>query len=414
MTQILQDILNIDKSKECIKFLVKRVQSANYRGVQISQHNRYTQNEILIILQEIYNLCGKKLLQIRTTDLSKRPQNINGEEMYAQLTHNIASKMGRCTQDSLCKNIFVDMHRMGLINRFNAKKRALNSFENGSKKYIALTQLAIELLLAKDIFTQNILYTRALESLMNGFGEEILQIILELNKPYLTIYELLFFGTFVYQTLDSHIYEREEIIEFIEEFRTLSKFSQKFLIEKIKAYCNPLNSSGDKTQKRDFHNWINETQQILTLLTQMAYFEWNKKEEKLYIRIGKEGIYENSAKLKRSLVQKQCYFTEHNVAKTKGFELHHIVPLCFAKNRLEFQIFDNWQNLVYIDAYSHAQITQNSNANVLLSFNNNDAIFTDFNNNKVCCENDINIKYGTDKQNLMLTYNQQLLFAKET
>ncbi|WP_231860237.1 hypothetical protein [Helicobacter himalayensis] len=58
------------------------------------------------------------------------------------------------------------------------------------------------------------------------------------------------------------------------------------------------------------------------------------------------------------------------------------------KNRLEFQIFDNWQNLVYIDAYSHAQITQNNNANVLLSFNNNDAIFTDFNNNKVCCEND--------------------------
>lgn len=114
MTQILQDILKIDESKECIKFLVKRVQSENYRGVQISQHNRYEQKEILIILQEIYNLCGENYLQIRTTDLSKRPQNINGEEMYAKLTHNIASKIGRCTQDSLRKNIFCRYAQNGL------------------------------------------------------------------------------------------------------------------------------------------------------------------------------------------------------------------------------------------------------------------------------------------------------------
>ncbi|MDY5557360.1 restriction endonuclease subunit R [Helicobacter sp.] len=409
MTQILQDILKIDESKECIKFLVKRVQSENYRGVQISQHNRYEQKEILIILQEIYNLCGENYLQIRTTDLSKRPQNINGEEIYAKLTHNIASKIGRCTQDSLRKNIFVDMHRMGLINRFNAKKKALSPFENGMKKYIALTPLAIELLSAKDIFTRNILYTRALESLMNGFGEEILQIALELNNPYLTIYELLFFGTFVYQTLDSHIYTREEIIEFIKEFRALSKFPQKLVMEKIKAYCNPSNFSGDKTHKRDFHNWINETQQILTLLAQMAYFEWNRKEQRLYIRVGRESVYANNVKLKRSLVQKQHYFTQHNVVKTKGFELHHVVPLCFAKTRNEFLILDDWQNLVYIDAYSHAQITQNNNANVRLSFDENDAIFTDFNDNSVCCKNNTNIKYDLSKQEIMFDYNQKLL-----
>lgn len=409
MTQTLQDILNIDESKECIKFLVKRVQSENYRGVQISQHNRYTQKDIFIILQEIYDICGEELLQIRTTDLSKRPFNIEGEESYAQLTNNIAKKIGRCTQDSLRKNIFVDMHRMGLINRFNAKKKALSPFENGNKKYIALTKLAIELLSTRDIFMQNIFYTRALESLMKGFGEEILQIILELNKPYLEIYELLFFGTFVYQALDSHIYERKEIIEFIKEFRTLSKFSKRSLIEKIKVYCNPSNFSGDKTSKRDFDNWINETQQILTLLVQMAYFEWNKKEQRLYIRVGRESIYEDNAKLKRSLVQKQHYFTQHNIAKTKGFELHHIVPLCWAKNRNEFFILDDWQNLVYIDAYSHAQITQNNNANVLLSFDENDAIFKDFNNNVVRCENDTNIKYDLSKQKIMYDYNQKLL-----
>lgn len=156
MDKILQEILQIDSSRECINFLVKRVQSDNYRGLQISQHNRYTQKEILVILQEIYGLCGDRLLQIRTSDLSKRPYNIEGEEKYAELTTKIASKLGRCTQDSLRKNIFVDLHRMGLIDRFNAKKKQLNPFDNGTKKYIALTKFGIDFLQSTDIFTQNL------------------------------------------------------------------------------------------------------------------------------------------------------------------------------------------------------------------------------------------------------------------
>ena len=84
----MQEILQIDSSRECIKFLVKRVQSDNYRGLQISQHNRYTQKEILVILQDIYELCSNTLLQIRTSDLSKRPYNIEGEEKYAELLAN--------------------------------------------------------------------------------------------------------------------------------------------------------------------------------------------------------------------------------------------------------------------------------------------------------------------------------------
>ena len=141
-----------------------------------------------MILQEIYELCGDTLLQIRTSDLSKRPYNIEGEEKYAELTTKISSKLGRYTQDSLRKNIFVDLHRMGLIDRFNAKKKQLNPFDNGTKKYIALTDFGIEFLQSTDIFTHNLLFTRALENLMQGFGEEILHIILELESNYLTLF----------------------------------------------------------------------------------------------------------------------------------------------------------------------------------------------------------------------------------
>ena len=50
MVTILQEISQIDPSKECLKFLAKRLQSKDYRGIQISQHNRYTKKEILVIL----------------------------------------------------------------------------------------------------------------------------------------------------------------------------------------------------------------------------------------------------------------------------------------------------------------------------------------------------------------------------
>lgn len=388
------------------------MQSDNYRGLQISQHNRYTQKEILVILQEIYGLCGDRLLQIRTSDLSKRPYNIEGEEKYAELTTKIASNLGRCTQDSLRKNIFVDLHRMGLIDRFNAKKKQLNPFDNGTKKYIALTKFGIDFLQSTDIFTQNLFFTRALENLMQGFGEEILSIILELDKHYLTRDEVLFFATFLYQKLDSKTYNRSDIISLIRDYRTLSKFQKQALNEKIKSYCEPKNFSGDKTQKRDFHNWINETQQILSLLTQMAYFEYNEHDVKLYIRTGTYGIYEDNTKLKRSIKEKYLYFKKHNITKEKGFELHHIVPLCLATSRAEFQVIDKWENMVYIDAFSHAKITQNNNANMRLSFENDNANFSDFNDCIVHCENHTNIKYDTEKQELMLDYNKRILDSK--
>ena len=77
----------------CVNFLMNRIQSNSYRQIHISQHNRYMQCEVFVILQEIYNLVRLEPMQIRTEDLSKRPQNIVGEELYAQLTDNIYERI---------------------------------------------------------------------------------------------------------------------------------------------------------------------------------------------------------------------------------------------------------------------------------------------------------------------------------
>ncbi|GAA9658509.1 hypothetical protein VN0526_00150 [Helicobacter pylori] len=71
---------------------------------------------------KIFTSLSFPLLQILTTDMSKRPSNIIGEEVYAKVVDNICKsemlqdnlgKKNQVTQDSLRKNLFVDMHRMG-------------------------------------------------------------------------------------------------------------------------------------------------------------------------------------------------------------------------------------------------------------------------------------------------------------
>ncbi|GAA9837615.1 hypothetical protein VN0558_02470 [Helicobacter pylori] len=158
------------------------------------------------------------LLQIRTTDMSKRPSNIIGEEIYAKVVDNICKsemsqdnlgKKNQVTQDSLRKNLFVDMHRMGLIERYNKNKKPTNPYIQSNIKYISLTPLAIEFLNAQDLLRKNFCYTQALENLLQGFGAECREVMIELDNHYLDIEEMMFFVTF----LNIENFTRSEIIE---------------------------------------------------------------------------------------------------------------------------------------------------------------------------------------------------------
>ena len=100
--------------------------------------------------------------------------------------------------------------------------------------------------------------------------------------------------------------------------------------------------------------------------------------------------------------------------KKEGFELHHVVPLCWAKNEIEFSTLDNWQNLVYIDAYSHAKITQNNNRNVVLGFIDDDACFKDFVGKSIICSFGNQISYSVVDKPKMLAYNNVLLNGLNT
>ncbi len=401
-----QTLLNIDVSKECFKFLADRIAIDDYRGIQCSQHNRYDMDFIFTMVDELYKIAGTNKIVIRTTDIKKRPVNLPEEADYAVYVDNLSKKLGRCTQDSVRKNLFVDLHRMGLIERYKPDGTKLTPYETGTKKYVRVSELGLDFINREHtLLERKLRYTRAIDTLTKGLADELLAIV-ELDGT-ITETEFQFFFSFCAEELNGHIYTITELIEYIKEFRRLSRYQQEFAIGTVKEYCTPNTFWGDKKNKRDFHNWLNETQQIFMLMSQTAYYELDGNA--LSIRIGKDGVYENKEKFVRSKAEKEKYFKEHSVNKTKGFELHHIVPLCWAKNALEFATLDVWQNLIYIDGYKHSIITQSGNQHVKLDFDGDNMTFTDFTGDEVYCKKDVNVLYDASNKVLMLTYNKDLL-----
>ncbi|WP_441725249.1 restriction endonuclease [Helicobacter pylori] len=266
MLDITAQLKNIDPHKKCLQFLGDRVLSGNYRGWHLSQHNRYDQNKICVILEEIYKIVGNGLMQI------------HGEKQYEELVKNVNKILGIGTEYSLRKNFFVDMHRMGLIDRYGVNKEKLHPYERSNHiKYIGLATLGLKLVEAHPKGGQGAskpYYDEGLKNLgLYDFGERCLEIMDSLKTPYLTEYESMFFATAL--NLDTNT-----IAKYIDEFRLLDEYQYSSVIGLVRNYCNPDHFSGDKSNKRDFGNWQNETQQIFSLLAQIMPFEYNNFEIK--------------------------------------------------------------------------------------------------------------------------------------
>jgi len=405
---IREELISIDPSKECLRFLGERIVSDNYRGIQLSQQNRYDVIVVTTMLVEFFNLAKAQRMFIRTTDLSKRAYNLPEEAQYAEYVNNLSIKLGRGTQDSVRKNFFVDLHRMGFIYRYNESGDRIGPFERSQIKSVSLTPLGIELVNnANDIFQRNLIYTKAIDTLTNGLANELLDVVSINDK--LTMTEFQFFISFMDNELNGHFYTKSELVDYVMEFRKMSYFQKQAVIDKVSKYCDPTKFGGNKINKRDYHNWKNETQQIFMLMDQTVFFE--KRNETLLIRLGENSLFDDDTKLKRSLKEKENYFREHGISKEPGFELHHVIPLLSAKNKNEFAVLDVWQNMVYIDGYTHSKITHTNNKNIDLEFVNDDITLVDPAGiiKDIKCSKDTNVIYNSKNKSLMKDFNTNAL-----
>jgi len=348
------------------------------------------------------------LLAIRTTDISKRPENCPNEFLYAQFCNEAKRKAGIGTQDAMRKNLFVDLHRMGLVKRYNKNKEVLDPFSRKNVKYVAISKQGLKLIKAKTILDKYFIFSKGMDSLLGGYIDIILDILRdkEYNIDQISIYEFMFFVSAISAEASFNI-NTDKAVELIKEYRNLTPTQRKSVEETLKVELNPKNFFGSKLGKRDFHNWHNKATQVYYLLNQTVYFE--TRDEQLVLKEGLNSFGDAATRLGRSLNEKYQYFATHKVAKTSGFELHHVVPLAWSENIHHFKMLDKWENMVYIDGFSHAKITQNKNRNVVLEIVKNDITLADYSKNEVYLKHNENILYKPANKEAMRVYNKDLL-----
>lgn len=405
-------VSQIQPSNKALEFIDKRLLDDNYRGTESSQHNRYDMAEIYDILTIMDRYSPNKApMRIRDTDLSKRPQNTPDEATYARFCESVKVKVGKGTQDSIRKNIFVDIHRMGLIDRYDGDKRRLDAFDGGSVKYVSLSDDGIKFI-KSSLLNRAYIFTKALDKLLGGYIELALSMLNERDLGQISKYEFIFFVSAV-DTDTSFSIDMNECVELIKSYRLLSRTQQKAVIETLKQKLQPSLYSGNKTKQRDWHNWQNKIDQVYHLFKQSPYFDVSGVDKDVLTLSTRKVVTKAGETLdlpKRSIAEKFAYFKAHRgVAKTSGYELHHVVPLSWSESPEQYKLFDTWKNMVYIDAYTHAKITQNRNRNVNMTANGEGFVLADFSGNEVKLIKDRTILYNITNQPIMLDKNRELL-----
>ena len=86
-------VSNISSGNKALEFIDFRIKAEKYRGSSSSQHNRYVMSQIIDILKLLDKYAPiQELMAIRTSDLSRRPQNTDDEIQYAKFCNEAKEK----------------------------------------------------------------------------------------------------------------------------------------------------------------------------------------------------------------------------------------------------------------------------------------------------------------------------------
>ncbi|MDA8002038.1 MAG: hypothetical protein MPL62_12220 [Alphaproteobacteria bacterium] len=404
--RFLDEILSVEEGNAFLQYIVSRLRGSDYRGWHVSQHNRYALAEIEIIVQAIHDVVGAggdfAILPRDAKDYAGLPGEFAD---FAKILELSRKGMGKGTINSLKKNFFTDMDRMGFLDR--SKKRRLRQFPR-PVPHGKLTENALAFLGAKgDLMKKYKIFTDGIDRL---FGNKISRLaetisLSDYATEAISIYEFMFILSDKSEDLDK--------IEILGAYRSLGKYQKKNVIKLIKRYADP-DQFGDKASKRDFHNWKNQIQQMMGLLKATVYFDVvpNRAMRMNALRLDASDSGFFVQRPSRSATPKREYFSFHGVEKKERFELHHIVPFALARNKKEAKVIDDHMNLIYLQKAKHKQISENRNDNVVLDIDPNNAKFSDFDSNStITATNKKDALYSDDagKVKQVQRYNAGLL-----
>jgi len=400
--RILRDIISIDRENQFLEYIVDRIQDADYRGMHVSQHNRFDLDRLTKILQGIYRAAGNDYFRVPLGD------DIHGYRdsdctIFYKIVNNVQSTIGMGTINSLKKNFFVDFQRMGLLERYNKNIEIIPNNKRSHVYWARLNPMAIKLISSGSLKERYRIFTDAIDNLFTNAITDLAEMIY--YSDYKT--DMIRIEEFMLILSDDRPGIKDKKIDLLHSYRSLERWQQDRAIGLIKEYCNPANFEGNKTKKRDYENWLNEAEQIFTLLKNTVYFDITRQGIKL--NTGQYGIFEDTRLKQRGLGAKQEYFVKHQLDKYDDFELHHVIKLSAARNKVEFKLIDNWRNLVYISKDKHAEITRHHNKNKVLTATVDVLFFDDFDGNRIIAQNGISALYAGNLSTDMQNYNHKIL-----
>ena len=413
--EFLEKLKGINPALECLEFLYHRILRDDYRGTHKLQHYRWSAKYIKLVLKNLQAHCDKEGFLYHTAGDIYDDYAYKDEELdFATFLRNLNFDLQRANEGSVTdmgvrKIIFVNLQRMGFINRYTKDKVRCDigkTYRN--YRFVRLTQSGLDFLNATSLFEEQKILGLALDSIFDGLVQDILDILTYFDEKqrYVSIDEMTFFVSYLGKDYNGAILSKDKIVEYILEFRQLGA-RQKIVDKVVSDFCNPKNFSGTKINKRDLHNWKNEAQSLFDSLALMSLFEFDRISKRLLLRTQ---INNQNITFKRSNTIKQEYFSNHGVEKDPIFELHHIVPFYFAKDIDSLKIIDAWQNLIYIDANSHKRLTHKSGRNaVRLNFSGKDVLLDDFLDFTLRLKFKDNARYNASLQEVMIEYNRKLL-----
>lgn len=396
---VLSDILSIDQNNRFLPYIMKRLRSDHYRGWHVSQHNRYGLDEVTIILREIHRVASTNFFAIPPGDYSRDRSLPTGFENYQAIVEGIYSQMARGTINSIKKNFFPDLDKMCFLQRKQLQSDAcLSPVSHGR-----LTQKAADFIKAKSVIERYKIFTDGVDNLFGSKISELAELIYlsDYGEDSISVYEFMFILSDESKSLDK--------IGMLSAFRKLNKHKRNRVIALVQRYADPTKFGGNKTAKRDFHNWKNQAQQILNLLKTTVYFEVDQNE---YFRLNTSNTGFFRATTERKIAPKRKYFSFHQIEKRAYFELHHIVPISSARNKQDAKVIDDHRNLIYIHRKKHKQISAGGSQHVVLDINPSVAVFSDIaHDDRIKAKNKKTALYSDKpgKIKTMVRYNATLL-----
>ena len=213
---------------KALRYLESRIADPNYRGDVSSQHNRWTFDDLILILSKLKKYKGDVTpIKIRTTDKSKRSTNTLDEFDFAKFCEEVVLELGKGSQDAMRKNYFPDWHRAGWVERYDKNLNLIEPYERGQVAYVKISNEGLKLISPKSTRTDKyFIFSKGLDIMYIGVIGIMIDLFRNHEIQYIDLHEFTFFVTGI-SSKGSFNVSREEVVELIKSWRTLTPLQRR-------------------------------------------------------------------------------------------------------------------------------------------------------------------------------------------